>query len=219
MCRELSKCKADSKKKGRRIFCSAALYYGRDCIETWRRRPGLEIRVKSDAELVAEVLRGEVGPFEVLVERYQRAVMGSALAVLGDFHAAQDAAQDAFIAAYRKLGTLRDGARFAPWLMRLARRRAAELSRQQAKRRSETISRELAGVSSDGRLDEVTKEALAAVDCLPRRQREAVLHRYCDGLSVQETARAMGIAVGTVTTCLSLAYARLRQILSEESDP
>jgi len=179
----------------------------------------LENHLKSDAELVAEVLRGEVGSFEVLVERYQRVVMGSALAVLGDFHAAQDVAQDVFIVAYGKLGTLRDGARFAPWLLQLARRRAVELSRQQAKRRSETISRELAGVSSDGQLDEVTKEVFAAVDCLPRRQREAVLHRYCDGLSVQETARAMGIAVGTVTKCLSRAYARLRQILSDESDP
>lgn len=172
--------------------------------------------MKSDAELVSEALRGEVGSFEVLVERYQRAVMGSALAVLGDFHAAQDAAQDAFIVAYRKLGTLRDGARFAPWLMQLARRRAVELSRQQAKRRPEAISRELASASSDGQLAEVTKEVFAAVDGLPRRQRQAILHRHCDGLSVQETARAMGIAVGTATKCLSRAYARLRQILSEE---
>ena len=123
------------------------------------------------------------------------------------------------ILAYRKLGTLRNGASFAPWLLQLARRRAVELSRQQAKRRSETIPGDLANASSDGQLDEVTKEVFAAVDCLPRRQREAVLHRHCDGLSVQETARAMGIAVGTVTKSLSRAYARLRQILSAEKDP
>jgi RNA polymerase sigma-70 factor (ECF subfamily) len=176
----------------------------------------LEIHVKSDAELVAEVLCGEMGSFEVLVQRYQRAVMGTALAVLGDFHAAQDAAQDAFIVAYRKLGTLRSGASFAPWILRLARRQAVELSRQQAKRRQVTIPPDLANVSSDGQLDDAARVVFAAVDCLPRRQREAVLHRYCDGLSVQETAHAMGIAVGTATKCLSRAYARLRQILSEE---
>ena len=172
--------------------------------------------MKSDAELVAEVLRGEKVSFEVLVQRYQRAVMGAALAVLGDFHAAQDAAQDAFIVAYRKLGTLRNSASFAPWILRLTRRRAAELSRRQAKRRQGTIPPELVSASSDGQLDDVTKEVFAAVDCLPQRQRQAILHRYCDGLNVQETARAMGIAVGTVTKCLSRAYARLRQILSEE---
>ena len=133
----------------------------------WRRRPGLEIHVKSDAELVAEVLRGEIASFEVLVERYQRTVMGTALAVLGDFHAAQDAAQDAFILAYRKLGTLRDGASFAPWMLRLARRRAVELSRRQAKRRPGTLPPDLAHVSSDGQLDDVTKEVFAAVDRLP----------------------------------------------------
>ena len=174
--------------------------------------------MKSDAELVAGVLRGEIASFEVLVERYQRTVMGTALAVLGDFHAAQDAAQDAFILAYRKLGTLRDGASFAPWMLRLARRRAVELSRRQAKRRPGTLPPDLAHVSSDGQLVDATKEVFAAVDRLPRRQRQAILHRYCDGLSVQETARAMGIAVGTVTKCHSRAYARLRQILSEEPD-
>jgi RNA polymerase sigma-70 factor (ECF subfamily) len=175
----------------------------------------LEIYVKSDAELVAAVLRGDEVSFEVLVQRYQRAVMGTALAVLGDFHAGQDAAQDAFIVAYRKLGTLRNGASFAPWILRLARRRAVELSREQAKRRQGTIRPELANVSSDGRLDDAAREVFAAVDCLPRRQRQAILHHYCDGLSVQETASAMGITVGTVTKSLSRAYARLRQILLE----
>ena len=183
----------------------------------WRRRPVLEIQVKSDAELVAAVLRGDRVSFETLVERYQRAVMGTALAVLGDFHAAQDAAQDAFIVAYWKLGTLRNGASFAPWILRLARRRAVELSRQQSKRRQGTIPPNLADVPG-GQLEEADAAVFTAVDCLPRRQRQAILHHYCDGLSVQETARAMGIAVGTVTKCLSRAYARLRQILTEEPD-
>jgi RNA polymerase sigma-70 factor (ECF subfamily) len=177
----------------------------------------LEIQVKSDAELVAAVLRGDRVSFETLVERYQRAVMGTALAVLGDFHAAQDAAQDAFIVAYGKLGTLRNRASFAPWILRLARRRAVELSRQQSKRRQGTIQPNLADVP-DGRLEEADGVVFAAVDCLPRRQRQAILLHYCDGLSVQETATAMGIAVGTVTKCLSRAYARLRQILAEETD-
>ena len=174
--------------------------------------------MKSDADLVAEVLRGERESFEVLVERYQRVVLGSALAVLGDFHAAQDAAQDAFVVAYRKLPALRNGASFAPWILRLARRRAVEMSRQRARRRPGTIRSDLANGSSDGRLDDAVREVFSAVDCLPRRQRQVILHRYCDGMSVQQTARAMGTAVGTVTKCLSRAYARLRRILSEEPD-
>ena len=206
------------RRMGRRIFGPAALYYGRPASKAWRRRPGSEIHVKSDAELVAEVLRGEKASFEVLVQRYQRAVMGAALAVLGDFHAAQDTAQDAFIVAYRKLGTLRNGDAFAPWLLRLARRRAVELGRQQAKRRQGTIPSELANASDDGRLDDAVREVFAAVDCLPQRERQAIMHRFCNGLTVQETARVMDIAVGTVTKDLSRAYARLRQILSEEPD-
>jgi len=68
--------------------------------------------VQSDADLVEAVLGGDRASFEVLVRRHERAVLGVALGILRDFHAAQDAVQESFVAAYEQLGTLRDAPRF-----------------------------------------------------------------------------------------------------------
>jgi len=169
--------------------------------------------MQSDAELVEVVLGGDRASFAVLVQRYERAVLGAALAVLRDFHAAEDTAQETFVAAYRKLGSLRDGSQFAAWILRIARHRAIEALRKRPKMRSDSAP--LEQLAADGRCqaDDGMGELLRAIDRLPERQRRVVLQRYCDGLSVQEIARAAGSPIGTITKDLSRAYARLRQSL------
>ncbi len=63
----------------------------------------------STAELVGRSQSGDQGAFAELVRRYERAVIVTAWGVLGDFHAAQDAGQEAFLIAYRNVGRLRAG--------------------------------------------------------------------------------------------------------------
>ncbi|MBL7042419.1 MAG: hypothetical protein ISR77_27525 [Pirellulaceae bacterium] len=65
--------------------------------------------MQTDAELVEAVLRGDQASFAPLVERHERAVMGTVLSVLPDHAGAQDVAQEAFVAAYQQLATLRSG--------------------------------------------------------------------------------------------------------------
>jgi RNA polymerase sigma-70 factor (ECF subfamily) len=171
--------------------------------------------VQSDAELVRAVLEGQRGSFEVLVRRHERAVLGSALAILGDHHAAQDAAQDAFVTAYRRLATLRVGARFAPWILRIVRNRAIRLRQQRSQRQQQSLSTGVTAARVDSRPDERLDGLLAAVGRLPERQQQLIMLRYFDGLSVQEIAEATGRPVGTVTKYLSRAHRRLRQLLGE----
>ena len=64
--------------------------------------------MKSDSELVNAVLSGQKDAFAELVGRYERSVRAAAMDVLGDHIAAQDAAQEAFVKAYEKLGSLRE---------------------------------------------------------------------------------------------------------------
>ena len=85
--------------------------------------------MRSTAELVKAAQLGENSAFAELVRRYERAAIVTAHSVLEDFHASQDAAQEAFIIAYRELGQLRDAALFGPWLLRIAGRRALRLQR------------------------------------------------------------------------------------------
>ena len=68
----------------------------------------------STDELVRAAQAGDTRAFAELVRQYERAAIITAHAILGDFHAAQDAAQDAFILAYRKLSQVRDAASFGP---------------------------------------------------------------------------------------------------------
>ena len=73
----------------------------------------------SDAEIIDAVRSGDRAAYAHLVRRYRRAVLAVTLHVLGEFHAAEDAAQEAFIAAFRRLNTLRDPRRFRAWLLEM----------------------------------------------------------------------------------------------------
>ena len=75
---------------------------------------------RSDAELVGSTLSGDRAAYGELVARYQGHVYGLAYSLLGDWAEAQDIAQEAFIRAYSNLDQLRQPARFAGWLRRVA---------------------------------------------------------------------------------------------------
>jgi len=86
------------------------------------RDPGLHEAPEDDLEarrVVAAVLGGDRDAFRVLVERESRALMRSCFRVLGDLHDAEDAAQEAFVTAYRALGTWRGDGPFGAWLARI----------------------------------------------------------------------------------------------------
>jgi RNA polymerase sigma factor (sigma-70 family) len=173
--------------------------------------------VQSDAELVEAVLGGDRASFGILAERYERAALGVALGILGDYHAAQDVVQDALVAAYTELGTLHHPGCFASWILGIVRRRAIDGWRGRSRRRRENVPLDSIAADTDGRLNEAVQEVFEAVARLPERQRQVILHRYCDGLSVQQIAEATGSPVGTVTKYLSRARARLRESLLRES--
>jgi RNA polymerase sigma-70 factor (ECF subfamily) len=74
----------------------------------------------TDAELVARARKGDAGAFAELVDRHRRAVYRAALAVLGSPDEADDAAQDAFVCAYRRLPGFRGDASFKTWVLTIA---------------------------------------------------------------------------------------------------
>ena len=87
--------------------------------------------MQSDRELVDAVLAGDKARFADLVRRYEPLVRVAVVAIVQDMHLAQDVAQEAFLAAYRKLHSLRDRSRFGPWILKIARREAYRSSRRQ----------------------------------------------------------------------------------------
>jgi RNA polymerase sigma-70 factor, ECF subfamily len=168
--------------------------------------------VQPDAALVKAVKSGRQEAYADLVARYERPVKAAALRVLGNYHDAQDAAQEAFVTAYRRLGELRDEAAFGAWLLVIARREALRLAQRP---RPSALTPADAATESGDRIDEVSERLLAAMDRLPEAERLVVYLVYFGGQSVAEASQATGRPVGTVTKQLSRGRQRLREMIEE----
>ena len=176
------------------------------------------MNTQSDSKLVKAVLNGDRDAYGCLFERHERSVQAVALAILGDYHAAQDAVQESFLTAYRKLGGLRKGASFGPWIRKIARRQALRIGRDMLQKNDyKRHVTQVSAVSSDGRIDEPNRRLLEAVMRLPKHERVVVMLRYFDGHSVKTISEITGRQIGTVTMQLSRAHARLHKWLKGNS--
>jgi RNA polymerase sigma-70 factor (ECF subfamily) len=172
--------------------------------------------MRSDAEIVQDVLEGDRGAFAALVARHERAVWATAWRVLRDDHAAADAGQEAFLQAFHRLADLRRPDRFGVWLLRIARRESIRMARRRARDPSRPLDEADADPPSRRDRDPATglsadaEELLAAVARLPEHERVVVALHYLDGRPVAEIAGALGRPVGTITKQLSRAILRLK---------
>ena len=171
-----------------------------------------------DARLVERARRGDVVAYEALVRMHQEIAFRTACVVAGSVGDGEEAAQEAFVKAWRALGRFRPGAPFRPWLLtivanearnrrRSAGRRAGLALRAAAERPSGDAAPSpeaamLAGARRDSLLD-----ALATLD---DRDRTVIACRHLLDLSEEETAAALGVRRGTVKSRLSRALGRLR---------
>ncbi len=174
---------------------------------------------ETDGELVARALAGDRAAFGILVERYAASVRRVALAVLGDPDDADDAAQDALLAALTNLRQYDAARPFGPWLMRVVANAATDRRRRRRVRHTEPLDPRLAagGVAPDAEtqrraLGQRLREALAQ---LPERRRIAVVLFDVEGYSHAEIAHVLGIPEGTVRSEVFHARRALRPLLQD----
>lgn len=174
--------------------------------------------MRTDAELVRAVIKGEKQAFAVLVKRYEKPVRAIALNVLDDPHLAADVSQEAFVKAYEHLAGLRSPRAFGPWLLKITRRCALHTAR----RRPNEVQLEtgMAGNLEDcnGRLGEDKQRLLSAIVRLPKAEQQVVMLRYFSDQSVIDVADILDRSVGTVTKQLSRARLRLRTMLERSEE-
>jgi RNA polymerase sigma-70 factor (ECF subfamily) len=164
----------------------------------------------SDESLVTAVLNGNrQTAYGELVRRYERAVRGVCLAILRDDHLASDAAQDAFLAAYRSLASLRDRGSFGMWLTTIARNRAIRYARMRPQHGA------LPSSLAQPTPEKHDFELLSAVQALPEHERVVIMLRYFDDHDIPAIAAMLGRPIGTVTKQISRAHRRLRRTLAE----
>ena len=147
---------------------------------------------ETGTELIAASRCGETGAFGLIVERYQRVVVAVAFAAVRDRVLAEDIAQDTFVMAWSKLGSLKDSERLPAWLCGIARNLARARRRKLDREQSEV---DIAGDATPfDQLDERQTEAIVA-DALarvPETFREPLLLFYCEERSAKDVAQILG---------------------------
>jgi len=187
----------------------------------------------SDADLAKRVAAGDGKAFEQLMRRYNQALFRTARAILRDDAEAEDALQEAYLQAYRTLGAFRGEAKLSTWLARVVANEALQRLRKGARRAA--IVPIQAGMASeeleqlpDSRMDQqpeagaeraqVRKLLERRIDALPDAYRPVFVLRAVEELSVEETAKVLGIPEATVRSRFFRAKSLLREALAQEID-
>ena len=186
-----------------------------------------------DREYVERVLSGETEVFERLVSKYNRLGGAIAYGVLRDFQLAEDVVQDAFLKAYRSLGTLRQPERFQVWFSGIVKKRAIDVLRQRRSFSQRALSLD-SGKGSDsdedaGSMDpsddseplaeqfvraEKRQKILEAIESLSESDRSVVVLKHMEALSYREIATLTGSTVAAVESRLFRARQILRRKLN-----
>jgi RNA polymerase sigma-70 factor (ECF subfamily) len=179
----------------------------------------VEGRPPDDVALAGRARAGDERAFEDLVRRYQRLAFRTAYLLTGSAADAEEAAQDAFVKAWKALPRFRPGAPFRPWLLRIVANEAHNRRRSSGRAdalRLRALAAEPSGdaaPSPEGTTlaGERREELLAAVNRLGERDREIVACRYFLELSEEETAQVLDVRRGTVKSRTARALERLRE--------
>jgi RNA polymerase sigma-70 factor (ECF subfamily) len=175
----------------------------------------------SDESLLARVARGDDDALGSLYDRFGRVAYGLALRILRDERLAEDAVQEAFLAVWRQAASFRpERANARAWVLTFVHRRAVDLVRREARRRTEPLEPEAepaTGSTAEAaelrRRREAVQHALAQ---LPEEQRRPIELAYYGGLSQSELAERLGEPLGTIKSRMFTGLKRLRELLGTE---
>ena len=165
-----------------------------------------------DAAAVHASRQGEPEAFRTLVDRYQVRALAHARGLTGNDADAADAAQDAFVDAFRNLERFDPRQPFYPWFYVLLRNRCFKQRTRRATRQESGELGEPAGVP--GESPEALLDLRTALDRLDADERELILLKHMDGWTYDEIADRLGIPRGTVMSRLFAARRRLQHVLS-----
>jgi len=188
-----------------------------------------------DAEIAVRIAAGDESAFESVMRQHNQQMFRVARAILKDDAEAEDALQDAYLEAFRKIDTFRGDARLSTWLTRIVINQALmRLRRQKRERVVMPFERRTEGREDSRAVDAADTRAESPGDAAMRSEVRRMIERHLDGLpvafravfvmrdvedmSVEETAACLSIPSATVRTRLFRARALLREALAQDMD-
>ena len=181
----------------------------------------------TDEELVSAFQHGDASAFDELVSRWDRRIHGAIHRVVGADEDSRDLCQEAFLKAYRGLGTFKQEARFSSWLYQIA----INVCRDRLRRRRGKTALSLDDVEEarDGRLRAAAPSPLELVEArdlrhlvedamatLSAEEREVVILKEYQELTFPEIAEALKLPLSTVKTRLYRGLSQLRHHLERQ---
>ena len=187
----------------------------------------------NEEALIHDAQAGSLDAFNALVLHYQDSVFNTALRILGDEDLASDATQEAFLSAFRSIGSFRGGS-FKAWLMRTVTNACYDELRRQKRRPSVPLEPE----TDDGEeidsprwladpnmspeqkaeADEVEHAIQHCLNNLPIEFKTVVVMADIQGMDYSEVAIAVRVPLGTIKSRLARARLRLRECLQGFSE-
>jgi RNA polymerase sigma-70 factor (ECF subfamily) len=178
-----------------------------------------------EAGLIERAKTGDTRAFGILVERYQRRVVGVAMAVVHNQEDALELAQEAFVRAFENIGKFESRSSFSTWLYRIAANIAIDFRRSERRHptmRGEEAESELERLPSklgdsyrEAQRSEMSQRIREALEQLTPEHRAAILLREVQGLSYDEISDVLQCPRGTVMSRLHYARNHLREILKD----
>ena len=178
--------------------------------------------VENDIQLIHRILSGDETAFSALVRKYQKNVHALAWRKIGDFHIAEEIAQDTFLQAYKNLATLRNPNQFAGWLYVIANRLCLKWlqKKKPAIQLLEDTSVVEINESSYNRYVSEQRETAATdrrheiveelLERLPESERTVVTLYYLGEMTAKEIGNFLGVSVNTIKSRLRRARERLQ---------
>jgi RNA polymerase sigma-70 factor (ECF subfamily) len=183
-----------------------------------------------ETALIREAQNGDLDSFNRLVLAYQDMLYNQAYRMMGEAETAEDATQDAFIAAYRKLDTYRGGS-FRAWLLRIVTNICYDELRRRKRRPTTPLEptdqddeeiesprwmEDPAGTPEDAAVQsELTAALKNCLEDLPAEFRSVVVLVDIQGMDYLEASEVIGKPLGTVKSRLARARLRLRECLRD----
>ena len=187
----------------------------------------------SDAQLAARAREGDFAAFEELTHRHERRVFGLAMRILGHIQDAEDVTQQTFLSALENIDAFRGESSFSTWILKIASHAALKIIRK--RKGLPTIPLEATNDETDdyahiARPDYIADWRESPEELVPRHELAALLEdalgtldekhrlvfllRDVEGLSIRDTAEALGITEANTKVRLLRARLQLREILT-----
>ena len=176
----------------------------------------------ADEELARRVQHGDTSDLAVLVQRHHSPLLGFLYRLTGgDRSLAEDLTQEAFLRALRSIQQYQPSRRFKPWLYAIAVNVARDHFKRAATRYAVALTdEEFTSLADPIELDESIADegqrVATAIRALPVHQREALILRYYQDLSLAEIAEVLAVPIGTVKSRVSLGLRQLRLWLKDD---